>query len=371
MGVESAHAKLSPSSLDRVLTCPGSFQLYQKYPPAYREHPAAAEGTRAHELGEEVLNTGMDIESFTDDEDMIYFVQQYVDYCTETAKRNKDQDPYVEVKLDLTEFIPEAFGTADFISVDYVDKGWIDVIDLKYGKGVKVSPHDNPQLLTYGIGAAILLFGPSLKGFKGLRTHIFQPRMNNVDFSSYDFLEVIIWKDRISRGANDAWNGKMEFKETTKGCRFCDVKHLCPIKRNRALNEVLFAHLPTDESIPEVLDKRELVVDYMNAVVLRAKEIIENADEGEEVEGYVLESKRGRRVWKEGVTENDVTSILAKAVKGLELKDIVDSKLKSPTQVETVLKKFKVDKDTREMLMEQFVEKKDGTLTLVKKYLTE
>ena len=42
----------------------------------------------------------------------------------------------IEEKIDLTAYVPEGFGTGDAI---ILADGTLDIIDLKYGKGVPVS----------------------------------------------------------------------------------------------------------------------------------------------------------------------------------------------------------------------------------------
>ena len=56
----------------------------------------------------------------------------------------------LETKLDLTDWIPDGFGTADCIMIGG-DK--LLVADFKYGKGVKVAAEDNPQMQIYALGA--------------------------------------------------------------------------------------------------------------------------------------------------------------------------------------------------------------------------
>lgn len=59
-----------------------------------------------------------------------------------------------ETRLDLGRYVPESFGTGDVI---IYSGGVLEIIDLKYGKGVEVSAIDNPQLRLYGLGAYELL----------------------------------------------------------------------------------------------------------------------------------------------------------------------------------------------------------------------
>ena len=64
------------------------------------------------------------------------------------------QKPYiaVEVKLDLSVYIPEGFGTADCIIISGNE---LHIVDLKYGKSVAVSAEDNPQLKLYELGEVV------------------------------------------------------------------------------------------------------------------------------------------------------------------------------------------------------------------------
>jgi len=367
MGDNAAHAKLSPSSLYRIKECSGSVQLYKQYPPTPWESPYAIEGTLAHEVGEVALNTRQPVSVITEDEDMIYHVGRYVEYCLEVAQRNNDNDPMVEVRLDLSSFIPESFGTADFISIDRINVGWIDVVDLKYGKGVHVEAEGNHQLVTYGIGAAVEVFGDELIGFKGLRMHIVQPRREN--FVSWTLTEphVLLYREEIRKYTHDAWNGKMDFKEG-KHCGFCEVKKICPIKVNKATNKVLFSFMPKEDEVVGHLENETQVKDFYTAC---RRAVIAKIKAGEEIEGYELQPKRGKRQWAEGIKEEEIASLLARSAPTVDESKFYDRKLKSPTQVEAVLKKSGLSKEECSALLEQLVYTKEGELTLKRKIVLD
>src|SRR5690606_1820898 len=83
------------------------------------------------------------------------YVNQYVDIVLEKineAKSNSVNDPIVmiEQKLDFSEWVPDGFGTGDVV---IVADNYIEIIDLKYGKGVPVSAENNPQARLYALGA--------------------------------------------------------------------------------------------------------------------------------------------------------------------------------------------------------------------------
>ncbi len=52
--------------------------------------------------------------------------------------------------MDYSRWAKQGFGTADAL---IIANNTIEVIDLKYGKGVKVDAQNNPQLMLYGLGA--------------------------------------------------------------------------------------------------------------------------------------------------------------------------------------------------------------------------
>ena len=60
-----AHAKLSASSSERWLNCPGSIALIDKAPPP-RESKYALEGTTAHECMEKMLLNEMTVQGLID-----------------------------------------------------------------------------------------------------------------------------------------------------------------------------------------------------------------------------------------------------------------------------------------------------------------
>ena len=81
----------------------------------------------------------------------------YEHYCRlvyESYLGAKLEDPdavlLIEAKLKLGEFIPEGFGSSDAVLI-YGDT--LEVFDLKYGKGVKVSADKNAQMMCYALGA--------------------------------------------------------------------------------------------------------------------------------------------------------------------------------------------------------------------------
>ena len=165
---QRSHALLSASGAGRWLNCTPSAKLEDEYGEK-KSSVYAQEGTLAHELSElyikhdtllaiseqefdQRLEEIMANELFN--EEMLDVVPTYTDYCASQLAEAKTVNPLavmeIEQKLDLTDFVPESFGTADCV---IINDNLMEVIDLKYGKGVPVYAGWNKQLILYGLGA--------------------------------------------------------------------------------------------------------------------------------------------------------------------------------------------------------------------------
>ena len=144
----SKHAKLSPSSAERWLNCPGSVALAAKCP-APPPSPFAEEGTVAHAVAESKLQMlsgeitqgrhERQLEELRKSEYWCGEMDEATDFYADTvmerlAASGEDAELMVEQQLDLNAWAPESFGTSDAV---IIGGSTIEVIDLKYGKGVK------------------------------------------------------------------------------------------------------------------------------------------------------------------------------------------------------------------------------------------
>lgn len=235
-----AHAFLSASASHRWLVCTPSAQLESQFPD--KGSPYAEEGTKAHALAEETLRrflSGGDSAVQCADREMQEAVQFYVDTCIEkiTAARHVSPDAkiLVEERLDFSEFVPNGFGTGDMV---IVSDGGLEVVDLKYGKGVRVDAEKNSQMMLYALGA-LAAYG-YLYSMSTIRMTIVQPRIGNV--STYDATEkdLLEWGSRVRELAKKAMAGEGEFKPG-EHCRFCKARNTC-----RAYAEAMKAHIKKD-----------------------------------------------------------------------------------------------------------------------------
>jgi hypothetical protein len=161
-----AHARLSPSSAERWMTCAGSVPLSDGVVDEGSDF--AAEGTAAHELAEKIL-LGADGAALVGQkaendvlwtQDMLTDVMKYVTAISDIVTLGGEL--HVEQKLSIEAITGEAgaHGTSDAVIV-LGDE--LIVADLKFGRGVVVEADNNRQLMIYAL-AALRKFDPALFG---------------------------------------------------------------------------------------------------------------------------------------------------------------------------------------------------------------
>src|SRR5436190_2339583 len=180
------HAKLGPSSYDRWSTCEGSVWMSDGQPNNVSRY--AAEGTVAHEIADMVLSeqiadasegVGQSFESdgftFVVDEEMAGYVEEYVEEVRSRVTDGAILFPEQQVRIGHLTGVTGAEGVADAIIGN--DKR-TTVIDLKYGKGVRVNAEDNGQGRLYALGA-LHKFRQIFDTIEEVEIVIVQPRIEN------------------------------------------------------------------------------------------------------------------------------------------------------------------------------------------------
>lgn len=76
-----------------------------------------------------------EMEDYTDT-----YVSIVLEKYSAALKKTKDAKLLIETRLDFTEYVPESFGTGDAV---IIADGTMEVIDFKYGKGVRVEAKEN------------------------------------------------------------------------------------------------------------------------------------------------------------------------------------------------------------------------------------
>lgn len=299
------HARLSASSAFRWINCPGSVALSDQCPaPASSSY--ADEGTLAHAIGELKLRYVNDEISKRQLNAKMKPLLQSEYYCGEMEEATgyyadaviealeaagEDAELMIEQQFSLSRWVPEGFGTSDAV---VIGGGVIQVIDLKYGKGIKVDARNNPQLRLYGLGAANLF--DSLYDFDTVRMTIIQPRLDHISTEELPLSELLAWaEDDVKPRAQMAMDGT-DYTAVGDWCRFCPAKAVC---RKRAEYNLSIAKddfrkppLLSDEEIGEVLRRADELQHWVKDVGDYA---LEQALAGKQYDGWKLVEGRSVR----------------------------------------------------------------------------
>lgn len=245
------HAILSASGAHRWLNCPPSARLEEHFPD--EPSPYAEEGTKAHKLAEGILLDKIDEPAPDEMNEMFEHVSRYVEVVLE--KLIPGADLYIEQRLDFSPWVPEGFGTGDAV---IVSDDVLEIIDLKYGKGVQVDAEGNPQLRLYALGA-YNQFG-MIYNFDRVRMTIVQPRLDHVSTEKLSLKELLQWGEEIKPIAQKAFKGEGEFNPGPH-CRFCKARRSCRARAEANLElakyEFRKPELLSMEEIAEILKQAE------------------------------------------------------------------------------------------------------------------
>ncbi|MEG2289080.1 MAG: DUF2800 domain-containing protein [Clostridium sp.] len=364
----AAHAILSASGASRWMACPPSARLEQNYPNQSSEF--AREGTLAHELGELGLRKELGListrkynievkkiqahELYT--ADMPDYVEIYVDTCIEKVAEAKAKTPdavfSIEQKLNFSEWVPEGFGTGDFV---IIADGVMEICDLKYGKGVPVSAIDNKQMRLYALGA-IHEFG-FLYDIEKVRMTIIQPRLDSISTDEVDADDLLKWaEEELKPIAELAFKGEGEFRADNH-CGFCRAKSVCKARADKNLELAKYEFRTTltlsDVDIADILSKADELAKWAKDVQEYA---LEQAVKGVQYQGYkVVEGRSNRKYTDESLV---ATSLLGH---GYESKLIYKpQELQGLTNMEKLVGKKKLNE-----LVGNYIIKPTGKPTLV------
>ncbi len=305
------HALLSASAAARWLNCPPSARLCAETEDT--ESSYAAEGTLAHEMCEIKLTafiaptpkrtTTARLNKLKKHElyqaEMDGYTDTYVDYIKKIAYGFPSKAHIaVERKVDYSSYAPSGFGTADCILLHGEE---LHIVDFKYGKGVPVSPEDNPQLKLYALGAMATygVFYPVRK----VVLHIVQPRLDNLDHWETTADALREWGESIRPIAQLAYEGVGEF-QSGEHCRFCRIRQNCRKRAedNLALAQYEFRNPPAlakpgepvlaDDEIGEILKLGKCLEKWIKDISDYALGALL---EGREIEGWKAVEGRGSR----------------------------------------------------------------------------
>ena len=301
----SDHALLGPSSAKRWMECPPSARFDAQFEET--PSPFAEEGTAAHRLAELYLlnqETGEDkeLQDFYNNNEfyngeMEEAINLYIEIIGERYQALKDKDPSAiimsEQRLDFSKWAPEGFGTGDII---LIGAGMIEVIDLKYGKGIPVDAKDNPQLKIYGHGAWDTF--RVLYDLNTVRMTIVQPRLGSVTTAEMSSEDLVKWADEeMAPKAKLAWDGAGQFKPGDH-CRFCKALPRCKAAAEDNLkiaqHEFKLPERLTNDATADILGRIDRMVTWTKAVKEYA--LYEAENKGVKWPGWKLVEGRSNRV---------------------------------------------------------------------------
>lgn len=352
------HSVLGASAADRWMHCTPSAQLTAGMEDETTTF--AAEGTAAHALCEWKVRKALkmragrrpisdywtdEMEEFTDD-----YRDFIMDLVGQARLHCKDPVTLIEQHLDFSCYVPDGFGTGDFLLVADQE---LNVVDFKYGRGVAVYADHNPQMMLYALGALNLF--DCLYDIEQVTMTIFQPRLSSISTWTITAAELYQWAEEVLKPkAELAAKGEGEFISGS-WCRFCKARNSCRARAESFLELAKMEFQPpallSDEEIAVVMEKADELSKWASDVFAYAQaEAIEN---GKHFPGYkIVEGRSTRRFTDEKKVEA--------AAKNAGYTDIYNKSLITLTAFEKLM-----GKETFKEVLGGFVTKPAGKLTLV------
>lgn len=321
------HSEFSPSSIERLIKCPGSKALIAKAPKPI-ETIYAVEGTTAHTLGEMCLREWstkpgqykdkkicIDPETGREKKvtaQMVIGVQKYLDAIYEiidkTDVEKKRKEIYIEERVYVKTAHPDMYGTSDCIIYDVKEKT-LYVIDYKNG-GKEVPVEYNAQLMSYAAGAMELMVGYNKKApvklFNKIVLMVVQPNSifsGPVKTWETDPQTIIDWVVSELKPAIENSLKPDAPLACGKHCMYCPARAMCPEQMKKAI-EIAKADFTsgeitppavnalTDEQIVNVLKYSDVLESWLKEVKSYA---LREAKSGHNYDGYKLVAVKGKR----------------------------------------------------------------------------
>lgn len=315
---------------------------------------AAAEGTKAHKVASDALESPDPLDYLASDwvadipDDMIRHVRGYVTYCLATAGRS---DYAVELAVPLY-YQPDEVGTVDFWSYNRGTKT-LKIVDLKYGAGVRVDSVGNTQLAIYAKSTADVVGGMIGEDIDRVTITVYQPRVGDGEPVTWvvdrDELEEIAEGIGIIAGAI-LGGADGEFSPSEDTCRWCRAQAICPARAEVVLGlEVMDSDIGlipepeslTDDQLSRIVTDAAAIERFIRDVRKYVRAKVEAGD-GARFGLKLVEGKLGNRVWADESAARDWLS--ATLPPGVPLES--PGKLITAPAAEKALKAARVAKST-------------------------
>lgn len=381
-----AHATLSPSGAEKWMNCPGSVVLEQEHPES-ESSVYADEGTAAHHLLAYCIDHRADPKSligrlilvdhgramwanvrdpdtdtrrfFEVSGDMAGYVGAALDVIHSYVGPEGASIVDSEQRLPISHLTGEkdAWGTADVV---VLCGGALHVFDLKYGKGVFVNAVENKQLRIYALAA--LEVYETFEEIHTVISVVLQPRMDNYTNEILTVEEIRAFGELVKIRAEICQQqlaGKDELVfNVGEHCHdsFCKARAECPALKEHAIRAAEEAIRAIDDNVANdelgvIAAMIPLAQKYFDQV--QAK-VTAEVLAGRDVPGFkAVLGREGNREWGD-------EGVVAELAKELNIDDVYETKLMSPTKV----LKLPLKKDVLESF-EELVVRKPASLTVV------
>ena len=208
----SKHYPISASAAHRWVHCPGSIE-FQKF---FADNPsdAAERGTNMHAYAEAMLSGG----TYSGPKLSQGDIDDVIGYVAFVRELSQNRFTLIEAQMEIS---PSFGGTLDFAAFD---DDVLHVVDFKTGQ-VKVEAKDNPQLLTYGVGALRIAQREYVCFLHEIQLHIYQPG-HGVSTATYTEDEFETASNRVLTVASEIANGLKTFS-AGEHCKYCRAAYFC------------------------------------------------------------------------------------------------------------------------------------------------
>ena len=358
----NVHSRYPASASHRWINCPGSIRLSDQVPQE-GSSSYAEEGTLAHAIAEQKLRIAIDktvkaaeLKKLTKDPmydgEMDEATTFYAGLVMEHYNAGGDYaELMIEQRVDFSQWVPEGFGTSDAI---IISDDTIEVIDLKYGKGVRVDAEGNSQIRLYALGAYALF--SDLYDFDKVRMTIVQPRLDHVSTEELTVQQLLEWAKVIVVPAAEL--AAKDDAPTSAGdwCRWCPARAICRTRAEANLELARYdfkrGDLLDPDEIAEILGKVDELTKWASDIQGYA---LQQAMDGTHYDGWKVVEGRSNRKYKDEL-------LVAEALHKEGYKDAVlyTRKLLGITDMEKLVGKKKLAEICKDL-----IEKPAGKPTLV------
>jgi hypothetical protein len=353
------HSRFAPSALKRVLNCPMSVILAEaRTVPEPSPSFYAAEGTVAHTMAENMLRgeTAFRLDdvvtvpphSILVDDDMFVAAYTFADYVKQLAS-DSDSTLWTEQVVRLDDYVgndAQCYGHLD-AAVHDPSRDTLHITDFKYGRGIVVEVENNPQLLAYALGAVSSLLDPYWRQrLAEIQLHVVQPRLGDAGLKTWTLTleDLETWAREtlrpVVRSLVDLTIPDDTPLEPGPWCQFCPVRVECPAlhARGTELAKMAFAQnanalpLLSNDDLGRILTQADMVAPWLEDVRTLA---LDRLKLGADIPGWKMVAKRGHRVWTQDETET--LERITRDIPGVSVGDLMQTKLRSPAQIEKVI----------------------------------